>query len=340
MIIKINILLKICFFIFLSIFLIWQSLDHPRILVVQSYANDFSWTRNIDAAIRRGLENRGYDIRYFYMDTKTHSDVSFKQMVASRVKKQIKMWSPHVLIAVDDNAQSLVSSCYVNVSTLPLSTEELVLLRQRSPDLGLCYLQQPEMKIIFSGVGAQPKDYGFIGQSHIGGILDPIDVDFLSNSLQLVKNRLAKQRLKIIAPVDDSVTSKYNIRNSLNALAQALKPLNIDLEYKMVSTLVGWQQVIKEADQQADLLLFTLYHTIRCRGNDDARRISPQKLIQWTLANSQIPAIGTYGFFVEDGGLFSLGVSPLEQGDEAAKMAVDYLELGIYPSDMEMQVQS
>ncbi|WDD98067.1 ABC transporter substrate-binding protein [Thalassomonas actiniarum] len=331
MIAKINDLLKIIFFLLLSVCLIWQSLQRPRVLVVQSYANDFSWTREIDNAISRTLAPWHYEVRHFYMDTKKRSSDKFKKQAARRVKKQIDNWSPDVVIAVDDNAQSLVSGCYVNVEAL--DPAEVVKLKQRLPALGECYRRHSTMKIVFAGVGAEPKDYGFSGQGHIGGILDPVDAKFLSLSLQEVKNQLAKEQLKIIAPVDDSVTSAYNLKHSLRELARELKPLAIDIEYPVMVTLADWQQQIQQASRQGDLLLFTLYHTVRCRADKGSRRIAPRDLIRWTLANSKIPAIGTYGFFVEDGGYFALGVSPLEQGSEAAKMAVDYLELGILPGE-------
>ncbi|WP_281560249.1 hypothetical protein [Thalassomonas sp. RHCl1] len=335
MIAKINELLKVTFFLLLSALLIWKSLQRPRVLVVQSYANDFSWTREIDSAISRTLAPWNYEVRHFYMDTKKHSSDKFKQQVARRVKKQIDNWLPDVLIAVDDNAQSLVSGCYVNLAAL--EPAEVLKLKQRLPALGQCYRGHEKMKIVFAGVGAEPKDYGFSGQAHIGGILDPVDATFLSLSLLEVKNQLAKEQLNIIAPVDDSVTSTFNLKHSLRELARALEPLAIDIKYPVTATFADWQQQIQQANRQGDLLLFTLYHTVRCRADKGSKRIAPRDLIQWTLANSEVPAIGTYGFFVEDGGYFALGVSPLEQGSEAAKMAVDYLELGILPGEQPLR---
>ena len=300
-------------------------------MVVQSYTNEFSWTRDIDHAIHQVLNKKFYDVRYHYMDTKKHSDSKFKKIAGSLVKKQIDKWSPNVLIAVDDNAQSLVSTCYVDTRQLALSEQELRSLKKRSPGLGECYSNHKKMVVIYAGIGAEPQDYAFVDQKHIGGITERMDIAALSDTLKMVKTGLGKKQLKIIAPVDDSTTSKYNIKNAFHSLSETLAPLDIELEHKVASTLNDWKKNIHEANEHADLLLFTLYHTVKCSADEGAKRISPKDLMQWTLLNNSLPAIGAWGFFVEDGGKLSIGVSPFEQGIVAANMAVDYLDRGIYP---------
>ncbi|WDE10839.1 ABC transporter substrate-binding protein [Thalassomonas haliotis] len=334
---RVNNVFKICFFIGLVLYLIWETIQRPRVLVVQSYTNEFSWTEDIDHAIRQVLSKQLYDVRYYYMDTKNHSDNKFKKIAGSLVRKQIDDWSPNVLIAVDDNAQSLVSSCYVDSKKLDLTGEELALLKADFPDFGDCFDNHSEMMVIYAGVGAEPKDYGFTGQEHIGGITERMDIPALTDTLEMVKSGLDKSSLKIIAPVDNSTTSHYNIKNAFRSLSETLAPLDISLEHKVAVTAEDWQRNILQANEQGDLLLFTLYHTVRCEANDEAKRISPRDLIQWTMANSQIPSIGAWGFFVEDGGLLSIGVSPFEQGTVAANMAVDYLERGILPGQQDVK---
>lgn len=86
----------------------------PRVLVVQSYAMDYSWSADVDKAIRRVLKEKSYQVRYHYMDTKSHSDAGFKRIAGARVRKLIDEWQPNALVLVDDNAQSLVGICYVD----------------------------------------------------------------------------------------------------------------------------------------------------------------------------------------------------------------------------------
>ena len=92
-------------------------------------------------------------------------------------------------------------------------------------------------------------------------------------------------------------------------------------EYK---TFEDWKNAIKKANNEADILLITNYHTIR-RSAQDKSIVTPKEIIEWTEANSTIPGIGCWGFYVEDGGTLAVGVSPYEQGETAAKIAVDIL---------------
>lgn len=49
------------------------------------------------------------------------------------------------------------------------------------------------------------------------------------------------------------------------------------------------------------------------------------------MKNSKLPAMGCWGFNVEDGGMMAVAVSPYEQGELAAKMAVDIVDKKIKP---------
>jgi len=308
-------------------------MDRPRVLVIQSYTTDFSWSRDTDKAIRQTLDRKSYDTQYFYMDTKKHSDENFKNIIGSQIRERINEWKPDVIIAVDDNAQSLVTSCYVNTQKLNLPPAELAELKSSIPILGKCYQESPDMAMIYTGVGAEPNDYGFDNQKNIGGIMERFDTVTLTETLKLIKSAMNKETLSIVALVDNSTTSKYNVNNSFRTFSETLAPLNIKLTYKVASTITQWQVNLKEAEKEGDMLLFTLYHTVKCDAGGQSKRIFPRDLVQWTLNNTNLPSIGAWGFFVEDGGEFAVGVSPFEQGYVAAQMAIDYLDKGIAPAD-------
>ncbi len=333
MINKLTTFFKVLFFVLLVVFLVWQTSNRPRVLIVQSYTTDFSWTRDVDIALRQVLNEKLYNVRYYYMDTKKHSDSKFKKIAGSLVRKQIDDWSPNVLIAVDDNAQSLVSTCFVNIEKMNVSERRLAAFKRKYPDFGKCYQHHPEMMVIYSGIGATPEDYGFTQQSNIGGITERMDIEAISDTLAKVKVGLNKSTMKVISPVDNSTSTQLNVKTSYVTLANRLEPLGIEFDHKVAKTFDDWQKNIQQANEQADILLFALYHTVKCSTSEDAKQISSKDLLRWTLANTTLPAIGAWGFFVEDGGRFSIGVSPFEQGSVAAQMAVDYLEQGIKPGE-------
>ncbi len=60
----------------------------------------------------------------------------------------------------------------------------------------------------------------------------------------------------------------------------------------------------------------------------------------WTEKASRIPVIGINSFNVEDGGMISIGVSPFEQGEVAARMAQKIIEQRIRASTIPMRKNS
>ena len=78
-------------------------------------------------------------------------------------------------------------------------------------------------------------------------------------------------------------------------------------------------------------MLLTNYRKLKT-SKDSNVLVSPNEVIKWTLENSSVPGIGTNGFNVDDDGyMFAIGVSPFEQGETAAMIAVAIIEKGIEP---------
>ena len=116
------------------------------------------------------------------MDTKKHSDNEFKRVAGNLARKQINEWKPDVLIAVDDNAQSLVSICYINPNKIDIDQVNIIKKTDKQDIFGKCYAKIPNIKIIFAGIGAEPKDYGFKGQDNVTGIIERMDIPSNSHS--------------------------------------------------------------------------------------------------------------------------------------------------------------
>ncbi|MDH5188925.1 MAG: hypothetical protein OEW37_08215, partial [Rhodospirillaceae bacterium] len=53
--------------------------------------------------------------------------------------------------------------------------------------------------------------------------------------------------------------------------------------------------------------------------------VSPKEVATWTEENSPIPVLGMNIFNTDDGVMISVGVSPYEQGEVAANMALDLI---------------
>ncbi|MDY6967877.1 MAG: ABC transporter substrate binding protein [Spirochaetota bacterium] len=302
---KINIIksLSIIFIICLFSFLIVVNLSKPRVFILHSYSLDYSWVRDINKGLIRIFHDRPYSFRWHYMDTKRHPSQEYKQKAGDTAKAIIRNWKPDILIAIDDNAQQYVARNFLNSSS---------------------------MKIVFTGVNASLNEYEYDKAQNVTGILERIPFKaFKEVFLQL----LPKNKTRIVH-ISDNSTSSHFIHKELEEMEW--EPLKLVKSFQC-ETLDEWKKGIDIAEQIGDVLLITHYHTIKEKRTDKSI-IPPKKIIQLTEPLLKIPSIGCWGFFVEDGGMMALAVSPYEQGEEAAKMTVEIIENRKSPSQIPIKI--
>ena len=256
----------IIFFICLCTFLIAANLSKPRILILHSYAQDFSWVNDIDSAIQKEFEKKPYSLRWHYMDTKRNPYEDFKIKAGHTASEVIDSWKPDVIIAVDDIAQEYVTKYYKD---------------------------DPDISIIYTGLNAEPKKYGFDDAKNVTGVLERIPYAAVKEALV---NLMSKDHNKILHISDSSETSLY-IHDELKSFSW--EPLKL-VESIQVDTFDEWKKMIKEKEKDADILLITHYHTIK-RSDEDPKIVPPAEVIAWTEANSSLPRMGVGGFMLKMG---------------------------------------
>lgn len=282
------------------VLLIGFNLNKPRIFVLHSYDLDYSWVRDINEGLNRVLKNRPYNIRYFYMNTKRNPGTEYKERTGESVTRMIREWNPDVLIAVDDDAQKFAA---VN------------------------FIDDPKVRIVYTGVNAFAADYGYDRAKNATGMLERLPFRaFKEVFLQM----LPVSRRRVMHVADSSSTSVY-IQKEVEALDWS--PLFLT-ETVLCDTVQDWDRAIERANNEADILFITHYHTIK---DKNGVVIEPRKIIERTEPRLRIPAIGSWGFYVEDGGMMAVAVSPYEQGETAARMALKIIEDRVTPTDIPVQ---
>lgn len=116
--------------------------EHQRVLVVMSYHEDYTWTRDI----REGIESRlaaRCELEFFYMDTK-HNLAAGAQK-AREALALFNQFKPHGVIAADDNAQALFVVPHLR--------------------------DMVDTPVIFCGVNAAPEAYGYPAKN-VTGVLE------------------------------------------------------------------------------------------------------------------------------------------------------------------------
>lgn len=280
------------FLVALVSFWIVQNMSKPRILVLHSYYTDFSWVNDVNIGLERILEKHAYKVRYHYMDTKRHTDEAFKQRAGATARDMIDNWQPDVIIAVDDNAQAYVTRYYIN---------------------------HPNVTIIFTGVNKDEETYGYDKANNVTGVLERINYDAVKGVLLQM---LPEDKRRILHISDSSPTSE-GIHHEIDNFDWS--PLNF-VKSVQCETFDDWKKEILAAEQTTDFILYTHYHTLRQSDDPESMNVKPKDVMDWTIANSSLPGVSFWGFYVEDGGMMAVALSPYEQGELAAEMAIDVIK--------------
>ena len=122
------------FIIMMLAFLVIENLSKPRVFILHSYSLEYSWVRDINEGIDRVFKNKAYTIKWHYMDTKRHPSLEYKKLAGATAIKMIKNFNPDIIITIDDNAQKFAATHFLN---------------------------KKNISIVFAGVNAEAKAYGF-----------------------------------------------------------------------------------------------------------------------------------------------------------------------------------
>jgi ABC-type uncharacterized transport system substrate-binding protein len=296
------------FLLVLATTVVTFNLTKPRVLVVQSYERDYSWTRDVDTGINRVLADKNaYSLRWFYMDTKRHPWKEFKVNAGKTVTKLIDRWQPTVVIAVDDDAHEYALKNFAN---------------------------RPDIQIVFSGVNNSADKYGYNTASNVTGILEKKPYHALRETL-LLMGRLQekKQPIRIMFIGDGSESVRGDEEDFRNSDWAGISVH----DSRLAETFDQWKAAIAMAkERKIDYLVTANYRRLQRKAG--ARElVPPNEVLKWTAANTDIPVIGTNSFFVEDGGVLAIATSPYEQGEVAAAMANDILSKGKRTSQIPVQ---
>jgi len=301
-------LLKIIFVVLVMGFILVHKQQTSRILVVHSYLNDYDWVNEINEGFTRIFDkHQEYITRYHYMNLKNQNSPRYRETSTGRVQRLIKNWEPDIIIIVDDWAQRLI---------------------------GTIYIDNPDIKIIFAGVNADIEKYGYDKAKNVTGILERKPLDAIKQTALMVlasqgKDIQANQDLKIIFIGDKSanITLQIPYFGSYDwSPLRWMPPIQVD-------TFDDWKEAVEKAGDKYDIIMVANYQQVRQK-LDSKEFIRPVDIVMtWTEKNSKIPIIGTGSGNVAEGGMIAVSVSGYEQGEVAAQMAIDIAK-GVSPKDI------
>ncbi len=277
-------------------------LNQPRVLILHSYATDYSWTRDIDIGLKRMLDSKfGYKLLWHYMDTKNHPDKEFKRKAGAVARRAIDGLMPRLIIAIDDDAHIYAVKEFAG---------------------------NPEVSIIFAGINGSVEPYGYHKVPNVTGIYERKPLQNLRRALQQMRGPNGVELGRRIMQLGDQSDSVQADVKEIGAFNWA--PFEI-ANSAQVDTFDDWKQAVLTSKATADLILISNYHNIYETAAKQ-KLVLPSEVMKWTEANSPIPVVGMGGFMVEEGGMFAVGTSGFEQGEISARMAIQVLDRSAIPN--------
>ena len=323
----------ISFIIFFLVYVVVEVNDKPRVLVVHSYNPFDSWTARVSQGIERELSDEYFSVRWHYMDTKPENrdvkDAEMKRAGKSAIKL-IEKWMPHVVIAVDDNAQKYVGKSLAKEYG-PGNTDENEII-----------------EIVYAGVnGPAELYYGQNIPPNVRGILERRPLGLIKQSILEMFESNPTSPLVMYYITDASTTSKGNtsfirsyegwkpeieLRVFVKAAGDSIGAVRAEeateQTFFYADSFTEWQSMVKYAnDNDADLILINGYKKLKDAVTVDAGTLIADKkrVVRWTESRVTVPVIGFSTSYVKDCGYIGFGASPYEQGEAAAEITKEIL---------------
>lgn len=282
------------FFLEMSVFVI-ASRDKPKILVLHSYTPAYSWSYDINQGIMRALEDESVESSYHFMATKD-ATADQKRRAQKIAHRRIADFAPDIILAVDDNASALVAKHYVGDDAID---------------------------IIFAGINGSVQPYNYDGARNVTGIYERKPVGALVELINIM-NRYDGEKSAAVFVSDKSVSAKRDAGYMANA------DWGPSVDYRghlAADNFADWKKIISNLPADVDYLLVGAYrHLKRAPGDEQLAR--PAEIAEWTVQNAGKIVIGLNVFNSQDGVPVSVGVSPYEQGEVAASMALEVVRSG------------
>ncbi len=266
-----------------------------KILHIMSYHSPWKWTDDQLNGFKEALKGLDIEFKVFQMDTKRRSSELWKQEVGRQARDLIDSWRPDLVYTNDDNAQIYVTKHYIN-SSIPF---------------------------VFSGVNADPEDYGFTKSKNIAGVLEK---EHFVQSVRLLQE-IVPDVTKIAVITDEDPTWPKVISRMQKKAPNELREIEF-ISWEAISTFSEYKQKIKEYENKADAVCLLGIFTFKDENGDN---VPFEEVARWTAENSRLPEFTFWKDRIPKGHLCTVTVSGYEQGYAAGKIARGILAEGRSP---------
>lgn len=261
----------------------------PRILVLHSASPDSAWARQMDRGMREALDfnRRPLTVDWHYLGADSATGGRRAEEALSGARRAIARFDPDVLIAVDDEANSLVAREYAG--------------RDRP-------------RILYVSLNRPPSTFGYAGASNVSGIREQLPLAAVRDAVVT----LFPKRVPRLAVLGVDGETGHAEMEQVDRFDWA--PLEVGPRL-LAASFAQWKDFVhRVADRDVLLVLGT-------RALPDGDRIAPAAEVnRWTQENARPLPVGTQVDFVADGGGLSFAPPPDDYGMRAIVLALDWLD--------------
>lgn len=264
------------------------NVNKPRILVLHSALETSPWSYKVDVGMRETLatNRRPITVDWHYMGVTAPEDPRRVREAVAKANRAIDRLDPDLIIAVDDEANSLVARKFVG---------------RESP------------RILYVSINHPPIDYGYLGARNVSGIAENLPWRAVRDA---VRTLFPDRAARIAALGISTVTGEGEL---LGLHAFDWGPL--DIASTLVSNASEWKSFVTHSDADVLLILDT-----QALPDGDGNLVSAADLSRWTQDNAKPLPIGLHTDFVNYGGGLAISPAPDNFGEEAIRLALDWLD--------------
>jgi hypothetical protein len=261
----------------------------PRILVLHSAGENSSWAQQVDRGLREVLDEnrRPLSVEWFYLGVDSPMGAARSAEAVAGAHRAMTRFNPDILIAVDDEAYSLVAREYVG---------------------------RGRLGVLYVSLNRPPEDFGYVGAGNVTGIAEHLPLAAVRDAV----GNLFGGRAPTLAVI--GVDNETGQAEMAQVRAFDWSPLSVGAEV-LVATAEDWQKLVESCDAEVLLVLGT--HDLPTRKGGVMRA---SEINRWTEQNARALPIGTQVNFVEDGGALSFSPPPDDSGARAMRLALDWLD--------------
>lgn len=282
------------------VLLVGFNLTKPRILVLHSGQRSSGWNQRIDEGVRTALDRnrRPVTVHWYYLGLERSPHKTGWHDAAAQARRAIQQLRPHMLVAVDDEAQAYVARHYA----VPAGSAEAA---------------NPTTRIVYVAIDSQPASYGYDTAANVSGVLERLPLAAIREALLTLRNG-EPARLAVIGLTDPTGFAEIHQVQAFDWSPHRL------VAAQVLPDFAAWQQTIPRLDSLADVLIVLSFSGLP-QGGGVSRPTSVEEVASWIETHAKALPIGVDTTFVEGGGGLAIAPSPREMGEVAMQMSLDWL---------------